>query len=126
MEMRSQLSRVRGLGASKGAVHHFTAQRLSAIALVPLILWFVVAAVDLVGADHATFKAWVGTHYNPVLLGLLIVTGFYHGLLGLQVIVEDYIHGEVAKTATLIAIKFATVLLGASALFAIFRLTFGG
>lgn len=126
MEMRSQLAQVRGLGAAKGAVHHFTAQRLSAVALVPLILWFLISAIHLVGADLATFKAWVGAYYNPVLLGLLIVTGFYHGVLGLQVIVEDYVHGEVAKTVTLVVIKFVSVLLGASALFAILRLTFGG
>jgi succinate dehydrogenase / fumarate reductase membrane anchor subunit len=125
MELRSQLARVRGLGASHEGVHHFWVQRISGIALVPLVLWFVFAATGIVGADLETFKTWVGTHYNPVLLILLIVTMFYHAFLGLQVIIEDYIHGEAAKLTTLILVKFAVYLIGACAVFAVIRLTFG-
>ena len=79
----------------------------------------------MVGADLATFKAWVGTHYNPLLLILLILTMFHHAQLGLQVIIEDYIHGEAAKITSLILMKFAVVLIGGSAIFAVIRLTFG-
>ncbi|MDA0996615.1 MAG: succinate dehydrogenase, hydrophobic membrane anchor protein [Proteobacteria bacterium] len=125
MEMRSQLGRVRGLGSTQDGSHHFWVQRLSGIALIPLVIWFAVVALPLVGADIATFKAFVGRHYNPVLLGLLIVAGFYHGQLGLQAVIEDYVHGEAAKLTALIGVKFGAVLIGACGLFAIIRLTFG-
>lgn len=125
MEMRSQLGRVRGLGSSHEGAHHFWVQRITGIALIPLIIWFVFAAMGVVGADLATFKAWVGAHYNPLLLILLILAGFYHAQLGLQVIIEDYVHGEAAKLTSLILMKFAVVLIGGSAIFAVIRLTFG-
>ena len=125
MEMRSQLGRVRGLGSNKEGSHHFWVQRLSGIALVPLVLWFVFSGINMVGADLATFTAWVGAHYNPLLLILLILTMFHHAQLGLQVIIEDYIHGEAAKITSLILMKFAVVLIGGSAIFAVIRLTFG-
>lgn len=125
MELRSQLSRVRGLGASHEGAHHFWVQRVSGVALVPLVIWFVLSVSSVVGADLATFTAWVGSHYNPVLLVLLIVTMFYHAQLGLQVIIEDYVHGEAAKLTSLILVKFAIYLIGACAVFAVIRLTFG-
>ncbi len=125
MEMRSQLGRVRGLGSTHEGAHHFWVQRLSGIALVPLVLWFVFAVPPVLTADLATFTDWVGRHYNPWLMILLIITMFYHAMLGLQVIVEDYVHAEAAKLTTLILMKFAVVLLGGCAVFAVLRLTFG-
>ena len=125
MEFRSQLGRVRGLGASHEGAHHFWVQRVSGIALVPLVIWFVLSASTVVSADLVTFKAWVGAHYNPVLLILLILTMFHHAFLGLQVIIEDYIHAESIKLTSLIVTKFALYLIGACAIFAVIRLTFG-
>lgn len=125
MEMRSQLGRVRGLGSTHEGAHHFWVQRLSGIALVPLVLWFVFAVPPVLTSDLAGFTDWIGRHYNPWLMILLIVTMFYHAMLGLQVIIEDYIHGEAAKLTTLILMKFAVVLLGGCAVFAVLRLTFG-
>lgn len=125
MELRSQLGRVRGLGASHEGSHHFWVQRVSGMALVPLVIWFVLSASHVVGADLATFKAWVGTHYNPLLLVLLIITMFHHAQLGLQVIIEDYVHSEATKLTSLILMKFAAVLIGGCAVFAVIRLTFG-
>ncbi|MDD9876646.1 MAG: succinate dehydrogenase, hydrophobic membrane anchor protein [Magnetovibrio sp.] len=126
MDMRSPLSRVRGLGSSNDGIHHWWVQRLTGIALVPLVLWFVFYGVALASADLATVKAWVGSHYNPALLILLIVCLFHHGQLGLQVVIEDYVHTESTKVALLILVKLSAVLLGACSAFAVLRLTFGG
>ena len=126
MEMRSPLARVRGLGSSNDGIHHWWVQRLTGIALIPLVLWFVLYAVGLASADLATVKAWVGAHYNPVLLILLIICMFHHGQLGLQVVIEDYIHKESVKVTSLILVKGGALLLGACSAFAVLRLTFGG
>jgi len=126
MEMRSPLARVRGLGSSNVCFHHWWVQRLPGIALVPLVLWFVLYAVGLASADLATVKAWVGAHYNPVLLILLIICMFHHGQLGLQVVIEDYIHKESVKVTSLILVKGGALLLGACSAFAVLRLTFEG
>lgn len=126
MEMRSHLGRARGLGASNDGVHHWWAQRLTGLALVPLALWFVFSVIGMIGADHATFTAWVGRHGNPVLLILLTISMFHHAQLGLQVVIEDYVHCEKIKVISVVLIKFAAVLLGACCIFAVLRLTFGG
>ena len=127
MELRSPLGRARGLGSAKeGGVAHWWAQRLTAIALVPLTLWFAYSAVALTGADLATFKAWVGTHGNPVLLILLTVAIYHHGQLGLQVVIEDYVHDEGANFASLILVKLGAFFMAAYTVFCIVRLTFGG
>ncbi|NQW02114.1 MAG: succinate dehydrogenase, hydrophobic membrane anchor protein [Rhodospirillales bacterium] len=126
MDMRSHLGRARGLGSSNDGVGHWWMQRLTGIALVPLIIWFVYSAVTMTGASHAEFSAWVGTHGNPILLILLIIAMFHHGQLGLQVVIEDYIHSEGPKLALIILTKFAAIFIGASSIFAVLRLTFGG
>ena len=125
MDMRSPLGRARGLGSTKDGVAHWWAQRVTAVALVPLTLWFVVSVVSLVGADYAAYKAWVGMPGNAVLLVLLIVTLFHHTQLGLQVIIEDYVHGEATKVVSLMVMKFTVVLLGASCVLAVLRVSFG-
>lgn len=126
MQMRSHLGRVRGLGSSNDGVHHWWMQRLTGVALAPLCLWFVFCIVGLAGADLATVKAWVGRHYNPVLLVLFIICMFHHAQLGLQVVIEDYVHSEAAKVTSLVLVKLGAVLLGACSAFAVIRLTFGG
>ncbi len=125
MEMRSLLGRARGLGGAKEGVAQWWAQRLTAVALVPLTLWFVASAISLVGADYAAYRAWVGMHGNLLFLVLLIVTLFHHTQLGLEVIIEDYVHGEAAKAASLIVMKFTVVLLGASSVLAVLRVSLG-
>lgn len=124
--MRTPMARVRGLGAAKEGVHHWWMQRLTAIALVPLTLWFVVSVAGLAGMDHAAAAAWIGSPPVTVLLVLLIAATFWHAQLGVQVVVEDYVHNEAVKLAALIAIKFAAVALAVASIFAVLRLAFGG
>lgn len=126
MEMRSSLGRVRGLGSTKTGAQHWWAQRISAVALIPLSLWFVFSVVALNGAGYDTFKAWISEHGNAVLMMSFVVALFYHAKLGLEVVVEDYVHAETAKVATLLIVRFATFLSGLSCLLAILRVAFTG
>ena len=111
MSLRSPLGRVRGLGSAKEGVTHFWAQRMTALALIPLTVWFVISLLFVLGADHAAVKAWVGSPVVAGLLILLIAATFYHAFLGLQVVIEDYIHGEGLKLVTLVTVKGASWLL---------------
>ena len=126
MSMRSPLGRVRGLGSAREGVGHWWAQRMTSLALVPLALWFVASLVTLTGADHATARDWVAAPVPASLLMLLIVATFYPGALGVQVIVEDYVHHEGAKVAALIAVNAISLLLGLTGVLAVLTVLFGG
>jgi succinate dehydrogenase / fumarate reductase membrane anchor subunit len=102
--MRSQLGRVRGLGAAKSGVGHWWAERLTAIALVPLTLWFVIDVVRLLGAGQARIASWAAQPWNTVLLLALVIATFHHMQLGLQVVVDDYIHEEAILKLALLPI----------------------
>ena len=125
MEMRSDLGRVRGLGSAKEGAAQWWAQRITGVALVPLCLWFVVSAISLVGADLAAFKTWLGAHGNALLMVLFVIALFHHAQLGVHEVIEDYVHGEKAKVASLVAVKFVAALFGASCVLAILRVSFG-
>lgn len=126
--MRTPLKDIRGLGSAKDGTHHWWIQNLTAIALVPLVLWFVASIVCLVagGATYEAARAWIGTPYVSILLILTITVMMYHSDIGLQVVVEDYVHGHGAKIALLIFIKFAHILLTTAGLFAVLRIAFTG
>ena len=127
MELRSTLSRVRGSGLStEGGVGHWWGQRITGIALVPLTLWFVVSAISMVNADHAAFVEWVGAEGNPVLLILLAIAVYHHGQIGMQVIIEDYIHHEAVRFMALIAVKLGAFFLAVFTIFSVARLALGG
>ncbi len=126
MSLRTPLGRVRGLGSAKEGVSHWWAQRVTAVALVPLVLWFTGSMLSIVHADYDSAVHWVGQPFNTVLLVALLVGAFYHALLGLQVVIEDYVHAEGTKVIALLIMKFIMVLLGASAIFAVLRIAFGG
>jgi succinate dehydrogenase / fumarate reductase membrane anchor subunit len=123
--MRSPLGRAIGLGSAKEGVAHWWAQRVTALALVPLTLWFVIAVIGLVGADHSVFVAWVRSPMPAILLILLLVATFYHASLGLQVVIEDYIHGEVARLATLLMMRFLCIVFAVRGIFAVLKLALG-
>jgi succinate dehydrogenase / fumarate reductase membrane anchor subunit len=119
MELRSSLGRVRGLGSAKEGVGHWWAQRVTAIALVPLSIWFVVAAISLMGADHAGFQAWIGQFGNALLMILTVSVLFYHASLGMQVVIEDYVHGDGVRVVSLLLAKFVLAALAASCVLAV-------
>nr|WP_110018035.1 succinate dehydrogenase, hydrophobic membrane anchor protein [Plasticicumulans acidivorans] len=126
MSLRNPLARVRGLGSAKSGVEHWWVQRLTAVILVPLVLWFAISLISVAHADYATMKSWVGQPFNAALLVALLVTMFYHAKLGLQVVIEDYVHGEMIKLASLLAMNFVVIIAGATAVISVLKIAFGG
>ena len=125
-DLRSPLARARGLGSAKYGVHHWWAQRLTAIGLIPLVVWFAISLVMMSGADYGAVRAWIGSPVVMVLLILTIAVGLHHGQLGLQVVIEDYVHGDGSKLALIVAVRFIAILFGLAAIVAILRIGFGG
>ena len=123
--MRSPVGRAIGLGSAKEGVEHWWALRVTSIALVPLVLWFVAAVIGLAGAEHAELVDWVSQPVVAVLLVLLLIATFYHSALGLQVVIEDYIDNEAARLGLIIAMRLAHVLLAALGIFAVLRIAIG-
>ncbi|WP_428312117.1 succinate dehydrogenase, hydrophobic membrane anchor protein [Hydrocarboniphaga sp.] len=121
MSLRSPLSRARGLGSAKSGVHHFWVQRLTALALIPLTLWFVFSVARLAGGDYESTYLWV--HYPPfaVTLVLFLIIAFWHAVLGVQTVIEDYVSHEGWKLSMLVAVKFGLAILGAICVFAVLK-----
>ena len=124
MNLRTDLGRVRGLGSAKEGVAHWWAQRLTAVALVPLLLWFVASVASLTGASHKATVAWIGQPVHAVLLVLMIAAGLYHAQLGLQVVIEDYVHSKWLKLTSIVLVKFGAALIAVAAAFAILKIAF--
>lgn len=125
-DRRTHLSRARGLGSAKEGVHHFWAQRITAVALIPLVVWFAISLIMLSGADYGVVRAWIASPVAMVLLVLTIVIGLHHGQLGMQVVVEDYVHNEGMKLALIVLMRFIAVFFGLAGIVAILRIGFGG
>jgi succinate dehydrogenase / fumarate reductase membrane anchor subunit len=123
--MRSPLGRAIGLGSAKEGVEHWLLQRITAVALVPLALWFVIALIGLVGADLDTVQEWVGRPLPAILLVLLLIATFYHASLGLQVVIEDYIHAELARLGLVIIVRLACFALAVAGIVAVLTLALG-
>jgi succinate dehydrogenase / fumarate reductase membrane anchor subunit len=123
--LRSPLSRAIGLGSAKEGVEHWWAQRVTALALVPLAVWFVIVVIELAGADRALFVDWVRHPVPAVLLVLLMTATFYHGALGLQVVIEDYVENEARRLGLLIIVRFAAIVLAVLGIFAVLKLSLG-
>ena len=126
MAFRSDLGRVRGLGSAKDGTSHWWAQRVTAVALVPLSIWFVFSVVNLVGVDKDGFKVWLNGPGSFVLMALFLIALFYHMQLGLQVVIEDYVHNERNKVISLVLNKLLAVFLVVSSITALMRIAFGG
>ncbi len=122
MSLRSPLGRVAGLGSAKDGVSHWWMQRVTAVALVPLTLWFLFSLLSLPAYDYLTVRSWVGLGWSPVFLVLLIVALSYHSALGLQVVIEDYVHLKPVKVGALLASTFVHLIVAVAGIFAILKI----
>jgi len=125
MSLTSPLNRALGLGSAKQGAGHWWLQRLTAVALVPLGLWLALALGGLDGLNHAAVVAFIREPLNGILLSLTLLTLSYHSQLGVQVVVEDYVHGPGLKVATIVASSFAHVAVAVAGVFAVLRVAFG-
>ena len=125
MSLRSPLGRVLGLGTAKDGTSHWWGQRVSGVALVLLGLWFAVSIATLPSLAYGDVAAFVAELPNPVLLILLCVTMAYHSYLGVQVVIEDYVHGHGVKVASLVLSRFVHIFFAVVGVFAVLRLGIG-
>ncbi len=122
LSYRSDMGRARGLGSAKDGTHHWWMAKLTAIALVPLVFWFACSVLSLIGADQAAVRHWLHQPLQAAMLLLFIGVALHHSANGVQVVMEDYIHGSVKKMTALIANKLVHGALAAVALCSILTL----
>ena len=123
--MRSPLAGAMGFGSAKDGIEHWWMQRLSAVALIPLTLWFVASIIAHAGSDYATFIAWLRTPLASILMILLLIALFYHTALGLRVVIEDYVHSG-GKFLALVAVRLGCFALATTGIVAALRIDFAG
>ena len=125
MSLRSPMGRVLGLGSAKNGTSHWWSQRMTALALIPLTLWFTYTLVSFDRLDYAGVIAWIHVPWNAIALSLLVVVLMYHSMLGVQVVVEDYVHTGWRKVTTITLLNFTHIVLGAAGVFSVLRIAFG-
>ena len=123
--IRSPLARAIGLGSAKEGSGHWWAERVSAVALVPVTLWFAASIIAHAGSDYATFVGWLRTPLATILMILLLIALFHHTALGLQVVIEDYVHSG-AKFAAVITVRFGCFALATTGVIATLRIAASG
>lgn len=121
----SNLKRVRGLGSAKSGVHHWWLQRVTAAGNLLLMIWFLASLLLLPNLSHASVVAWVAQPLVAVPLLLLVLSAFWHARLGVQVLIEDYVHNESAKLLALVALNFFILGAGALSVFSVLAIAFG-
>ncbi len=123
-QVRTPLSRAKGLGSAKEGVEHWWVQRVTAAALIPLTVWFAASLIAIVGSDYGTVIAWFKEPLTSVLMGAMLIALFHHMALGLQVVIEDYVHPDRVKIPLVVAIRLACFALAAAGLYATLRIAF--
>ena len=126
MNYQTPLARARGLGSSRTGSHHWWRQRVTAIALIPLSVWLGLALAHLPVIDYQDLVAWIRAPWNTILLLSFIILGFFHAMLGVQTVVEDYVQRDWLKILTLVGIKLVLAFLTVAAVFATLRIVFVG
>ena len=126
MSMETPLGQVRGLGSAKKGTGHWWHQRLTALALVPLTVWFAVSLIVIAAGDHQSAVDWIGDPIAAGLLILMLAAGAYHLKLGLQVVIEDYVHREWLKLGALVVMTFACITLTLASIMAVAWIWLGG
>ena len=121
VRLQSSLARVRGMGSAKGGTHHWWMQRVTSIALLPLTIWFVFAVAGHTGATHAEMVTWMARPLNAVLLLSFVLISFHHAAAGMQVIIEDYVRGEM-RMFLILAVKAACWILALVSALAVLRI----
>lgn len=125
VDLRTPLKHARGLGSAKSGTHHFMVQRVTAIALIPLVIWALWLVLTLVRADYAQAHALLHQPYNAVLMTIFVIAVFWHAQLGVQVVIEDYVHTHWLALTLQVLVRFACVLGGFSCVFAVARIALG-
>jgi len=125
MSLQTPLSKVQDLGSAGNAVHHWCVQRLTSVALVPLAVWLLVSLMTLPSLDFVTLVSWIAGTWTATLLTLFVIIASWHSSLGVQVVLEDYVHDHGLKTVSLVLSGFVHALLGALGVFAVLRIAFG-
>ncbi len=123
--LRSALGRARGLGSAKEGLHHWWAQRLTALALIPLTVWFVVSLISLAGSGHEEFVLWLANPLNATAMILFLAVAFHHAQLGVQVVLEDYVASHALRTTSVIIVKFLCFGLAAFSIVSTLIVAFG-
>ena len=124
--LRTPLAKARGLGSAKDGTHHFWVQRLTAVALIPLTIWFALSIASLATAGQVEVVAWMKSPLSATLMLSFIMAGFWHMKLGLQVVIEDYVHTESTKITCLILNNLIAIFLALAAFLSVLKMLFGG
>ncbi len=122
--LRTPLSQVKGLGSAKEGTGHFWVQRLTAIGLVPLVLWLSFSIAALPGMDYVSIREWISSPFTSIMLILFLIAGFYHAKLGLQTVIEDYIGNHSTRTVMIIVVSFLAAILAVTGVFSVLRIAF--
>ena len=120
--LQTPLHRVKGLGASHSGTGHFWRERITAAALVPLSLWFLYAVLGLAGTNVVTALRFLAMPWNTLLMAAFVVTALYHAALGLQVVIDDYVHTAGSKILLFLLVRFCVIAAGSTCLFALLRI----